>query len=766
MRKSDKYLRFKNLFIDDSSIFASSTRNINMKYIKLLPVVLITALMVGIFSKDYLFELNSRYFSAGGDGLKSYYCAWYHAQYDSDAHHFMGMNHPWGESINFTDGQPPVANFVRWIDQNVVPCAHKIPGIFNFLMLFSIVLSAAFLFLILKRFKLPDWYATLVAVAIAFLSPQIGRMPGHFSLSWGFWIPLLIYLILLIEEKPSWLKSGLFATATLLASLMHMYFFLFSVALLGIYWLNRIFIKRDIDKYGIELLHFTIQIVVPFAIIQFLMIDEIADRGMHPYGFYAYRAYPGSIFLPVNKAYAPFISKLGFVRKYEWESLAYVGLIASLGFWIGAFAYFKRLITKSESSVFTKDEKHPINILFWSGFLLLLFSFGIPFILGLEKLRNSIGFLSQLRAVGRFAWLFYYAINILVWIAAYRWIAAFKHKIIRYSVFILILAIAGFEAYDYSKRNLGILNNTIPELTDTSNTSEDNQWTTEINATDFQAILPIPHFHIGSESTWIEARCGIDKQMYIASLKTGLPCTGVMMGRTSLSQTYKNVAISKLPWKNYPMLDELPSQKPFLVLVAHCDELNADEKRILAHASFIKKAPNFDMYSLEIDSLRALPTRYNFPQQYQNMLDSIKQSAADSIAYYNQSAYLGSDETTLNLAVSKEFQRILETPSLKLNAEQSLYVRFWVRNYVHDLVPRTQLLVIQSAPDHQTLDEKYTDIFRHLRTFDADWALVEIEIQPKQEREIIKLLFKNPTLSGTEFQFKDFTVSQLPFGKD
>lgn len=175
----------------------------------------------------------------------------------------------------------------------------------------------------------------------------------------------------------------------------------------------------------------------------------------------------------------------------------------------------------------------------------------------------------------------------------------------------------------------------------------------------------------------------------------------------------------------------------------------------LALLRFVEQNPNY--------SLRNIPAKYNFSSKYRELHQKISHLAADSMAYVSSSA---NSEEVVRHKVSKEFQRIVETPRLKLNAEQPLYVRFWVRNYVHDLVPRTQLLVIQSAPDHHTLEEKYTDIFRHLRTFDADWALVEIEIQPKQEREIIKLLFKNPTLSGTEFQFKDFTISQLPFGRD
>ncbi|HKM92545.1 MAG TPA: hypothetical protein VJY41_02745, partial [Prolixibacteraceae bacterium] len=80
-----------------------------------------------------------------------------------------------------------------------------------------------------------------------------------------------------------------------------------------------------------------------------------------------------------------------------------------------------------------------------------------------------------------------------------------------------------------------------------------------------------------------------------------------------------------------------------------------------------------------------------------------------------------------------------------------------------DLVARTRLLVIQSTPDHQTLDEKYTDVFHHIRTFQGDWALIEIELQPKQENQIITVLFKNYEYRGKTLCFDEMSISQIGF---
>lgn len=730
---------------------------------RIIPYFFFLVIILFLF-KGVIFNLNSTYFSGNGDGLKSYYCAIYHAEFDAEANHFSGMNYPWGESMGFTDGQPPVANIVRFADKHLFPCADKMVGIFNFLMVFSILLSAVFLFLIFKKFKMPDWYATILSIGLSLLSPQIGRLPGHFSLSWGFWIPLLIYLIILILEEEAWWKSILFGLVTLFASVMHMYFFLFAVALVGVCLLERLMFRFNKKDIWVIAAHFTIQMILPFILLQWLMLDQQTDRTMHPYGFFAYRAYPGSVFLPVNKWYAPFMSKFPFIRNYEWESIAYIGIVASVGFWLLFGKWIVNLFQKLKRKGSVTGDRR-LDILFWSSFALLLFSFGLPFIFGFEKIRNSIGFLSQLRALARFSWLFFYVINVIVWIKVYHYSNGIKNRVTGKVILTVVICILAFEAYNYSKSSIDSLKNGVPQLTDRENKTEENQWVNEIKAENYQAIMPLPYFHIGSESSWIEPRCDMARQMFIASLKTGLPCNGVMLGRTSLSQTYKNIELSKTPWDRFRVLDEFHTNKPFLLMVAKCDELNPDEKRLVKHASFITATPNFDLYEMPIDTLRSIPSKFNFPLQYKNLTDTIENHIAngDADCFFESYGNFNGDQNNLKgIKVSKKLQRILEVP-VQLDLTKKCYLRFWIKDYAKDMVACTQLLIIQATPDHQTLEEKYSDIFRHFKSFNGEWALIEIPFDVKQSNEIIELLIRNSVLDGKELFFDEPSVSQMEF---
>lgn len=715
--------------------------------------LIITASVLFLF-KSILLNLNTTYFATGGDGLKAYYGAIYHNKYDRNYHHFNGMNYPYGENIFFTGSQPPISNAIKFIDEHLFDCSDYIVGIMNGMMIASIILGIFFLYLIFRRFNIPAWYSLLVAMGIGFLSPQIGRLGGHFSLSWMLWIPLELYLLQLIQENRSWHRSVLFGITTLLAGMMHLYFFMFSGFFLLFYWGNQLIYKKDKLKEAAPYLHLLIQLIIPFILIQLLMgqYDTVSDRTEFPWGFYSYRSYPGSVLLPINKWYVPFISDLGFTRKYSWEAFSYTGIIATIGFFIIIILNFFRHKSKSFS-----DNPHT-ETWFWASIAALLFSMGVPFILGLDILRLMVGPIAQIRALGRFAWLFYYVLNIIVFIKLYRYLQT-KETRSNYKIFIFtaIIGILFFEAYS-NTRIIKSLNNKIPSFTYAVQAS--GETTSPINKNNYQAIMPLPFFHVGSESSWIEPKCGMAQKTFTTSLETGLPTNAVMLSRTSISQSYKNIALTMLPWKEYEVLKDYPSEKPLLLMVAACeDQLNENERRLIKHSSLVGTMGETKFYSLEIDSLKTIPCKYNFPEQYQTMTDSIKKLAKDTLASLS---YPDNANKTLQVDAPSKHRLIFEE-MVKINPQQPVFMRFWVKNYNHDLVARTQLLLIQSKPDHQTIEEKYTDIFRNIRTIDGDWALIEIKLQPQQESQIFKILVKNKDLNGKPLFFKEFTVSQLSF---
>ena len=208
----------------------------------------------------------------------------------------------------------------------------------------------------------------------------------------------------------------------------------------------------------------------------------------------------------------------------------------------------KNLVNKNFKHIFTLTDNVLLNMFFWISIFALFYSFGYPFILGLEDWVNYIGQLKQIRALGRFTWLFFYIINIIAAYKIYFWIT---RKNIFWKYFILLIAffVLSIDVYFSINKHQDSLYASIEQLKDEKNNLPENQWIKTINVANYQAIIPLPYTHIGSENVWIAPKSDMMKNVLTISLKTGLPTMAVTMSRTSLSQTYKNIPLVLEPYK-------------------------------------------------------------------------------------------------------------------------------------------------------------------------------------------------------------------------
>ncbi|MEN8115976.1 MAG: hypothetical protein ABFS16_03300, partial [Bacteroidota bacterium] len=526
--------------------------------------ILLASIIVLVFFGEILKEPNNYYFSAGGDGFKAYYGAIYHLEYDTSAMRMNGMNYPYGEMIFFTGSQPLVVNTVKFISKYIFDINDHIVGIINVLMILSVVVAALFLFLIFYELKINWLFASFAAIGICMLSPQIERFGGHFSLSWLFWIPAMVYLVMRFDKKPSFFIAIIMGMVTLLAGAMHMYFFGFYLFIIGLYFISELFDKERQYSISKGFLFFVIQFLLPVIILQIIIsaYDPVPERTTNPYGLLEYRAHPVGIFFPGGKPYAFVPQFLTVFKHISWESLAFIGVTALAGFLFGTIVFFKKVISKKNP--FNVTDNHLLNILFWSSFAALLFSFGIPFVFGLEGLAAKLGPLKQLRALARFSWFFFYMLNIVVFYSVYKKTRLFKlkWKIVAAMAFAFLF----FDGYWNINLKSRRIHNQIPVLEDKQNTYPENDWISHVNPDDYQAILPIPYFHVGSENIWIGSKNGTQELTMIASLKTGLPTLGVLLSRTSIDQTFTNYALVTEPTEPFSLLNILPDKRPFLLL--------------------------------------------------------------------------------------------------------------------------------------------------------------------------------------------------------
>ncbi len=727
--------------------------------------VLATVLVIFYFFGGILENPNRVYFAGNGDGFKSYYGAIYHLKYDKDYGQFKGMNYPYGESVFFTDNQPLLTNTVKFLDKLNLGVSSNIVGIVNLLMILSILIAVVFLYLIFIELGVTWWFASLAAIGISLLSPQIGRMGGHFSLSHVFWIPVMLYLILRFSRKQSWKLTLLISVVVFLAASMHLYFAGFYGLLLTFYWLfSENWLSKDWKKRGIALLHWFVQICLPVLFVQLIVAlsDQATDRTTHPYGFLVYLAHPVSIFLPSGAPYG-FVPKFVSVfRHLDWEAYAFIGVSALIGFLIGVYYFIRNIVLRK---AFWKVSDQPtLNILFWASIVSLLLSFGIPFVFKMEWLLDYIGPFRQLRALSRFSWLFFYVINIFVFYRLYQWFQSRQNKIgtVVIVVAFLFLFIDGY----FNVNGLaGRINNHKEILDDRKNELSANQWVKDVNPDQFQCILPIPYFHVGSENIWIDGGNNVVETTFIASLKTGLPTTAVMMGRTSISQTYRNYNLLLEPVHDYAVLDDFKNQKDILLLRMKKYQPNADEQRLLNSAALITGNDEFELLALPFETLKQIPEQYQKAVVEAFRSDSLFEKAGflmsdtASFFYYNdfakETGFLKEGAHPLNPIY---WNTLLSQKLKKTKAGQDYLLSFWLKDFQRDAYPRFNIEISQMNDAGESVDYFYSDIHRYLRTIDGDWAMFEIPVHIKVDDVSVKISVRNTVLQHANYIIDDLMV--------
>ncbi len=537
------------------------------KTLGLFVLIALTASLLLVRYEPYILQANHVYYQIYGDGFKNYATILYHVKQDSSYLHYGGMNYPYGEHVMFTDGQPILSNTIKWISRNVVDISDYTVAIINIAPILSFLLCSMLLYLIFVRLELPVWYSILVATALAMFSPQTYRLVGHYALSYAFVIPAILYFLLRFEAKPAWKWSIFTSLLLILSAQFHFYFFGIGAMLIAFYFLFHLLRNFSWLKAWQLGLHFGIQVIVPFVFLQIWLrwSDHVPDRPAIPLGFLGYHAHWEGIMTSNFIPYWDWLDKkVVDIRGMNIEGEAYVGIVAVIFFLVLLFRWGRRKFQQA----FLPDS-HPVFLknLFPAAFIILLLSLGLPFTIpGLDFLVDYVGPYRQFRGQGRFAWVFYYGWNIITWYSLFHIAKKITSRWQKYVLLSAALLLLSFEAYHYS-----IKATPAPwqdaKLNKTAFENSPQYWFKNIDISRYQAVLPLPYYHVGSENMQDEYHGDLLRFSLIPGLHYKLPSMGVWLSRTSYEQTLKMFPITLLPYRPYRFLEDLPSEKPLLIVL-------------------------------------------------------------------------------------------------------------------------------------------------------------------------------------------------------
>jgi len=707
-------------------------------------------------------NLNSSYFATSGDGLQMYFGSYYHVKYDTTYWRTAYMNYPYGESIFFTGVSSFSINAYKFFSNHIFDISDYTIAFVNLLMISSIVFCSLFLFLLFKRFKIPLVFAHLFAIGITLLSPQIARFSGHFSLSYLYIVPLILYLLKLYDEKPKYIYLALIAIVSVYAFTCHPYFMLMAMMISGGYLVFHFRIKEFKKHYVKDLFKIFLTVFLPYLICSFMVYlsDNVIDRTDQPWGFMFYRAFPESVLLPLEMPYGDIFRKLFASTGYiTFEAISYIGIAASLFTFFLIYVLVKRMIQKR--TIFVFESKYH-SVLFLLSFAVLFFSFGFPFILNMEWLVNYLGPIKQMRGIGRFAWVYYYVINIIL----VYYLFTINNKKIKYMLAFLVALFIMMDAFFNIKLKSVYWNQQFPIAAEIKEKKGNYKWLNDVDLNQYQSVIPLPYYHLGSENIWMQEQGSILQHAFALSMFTGIPSSGIYLSRTSISQSLKNIQFAGEPYRISPLIHDLTNTKPFLVLVMQDVALNNGELKLCSLSKKLFQNDVLSVYSFNPDTI----LKHNFYADVCNILNENRHFDHDEFissefkknAIYqsfdtlkNDLSYRGTgcfkgDITQYNCLFSGNI------PNYNLNSEYEF--SFWMNYFDRDKVARTNLIITYLDENDVMYKEDWFIPGKNFSIIDSSWALVSYRFRLRNAKEKIRITLQNDLLSKGVLLVDEFMI--------
>lgn len=618
-------------------------------------------------------------FTYSGDGLKNYFAVTYYLQHNNGLH-FTGMNYPFGEHLSFADGQPGLALPYKWISYIFPSLQQYGIGLTNAAVLLGIIITPFFLYKILKRFAVADVFTFPASLLICFLSPQFFRIEAHYGLSYPFFFCAAWYLFLQLEEKRS-LRAAIVLTAFITwIGLLHFYLAVIVALFFAAYNALSIFFNRKTTSVKQQLLQWA-PVLLPVLLLQLFMLltDSVADRPNKPWGFFYATSDWTSVFLPHIVDLFGNPAKPLFDR--YWEGFAYIGAAADLFCVAFIIHHLIRFITRSKKTPLFTTQQY---LLLTASVLLLLFSMSIPFKWGLESWVDRLPMLRQFRAPGRFAWPFYYVAGLLTVVYVSNIFRAATKSLIKKLIAALLILIGLIwtaecayrmkDRHALAERAVGyyriIAEQNINDLLKKSGHY----------ANEFQAVIVLPYFHVGSEK--FSMNNGLSEiHAMKASLQTGLPLMNVMMSRTSLEQSKLSMQFlsdSLIEKKLIPQLNK----KPVLVLVTP-QELTENEQQLVRKSKLLSSQNGWSLYALQPEVLvsnrsqvkQQFAQRHQLYKQYDSYFSNDSASAA-ILEYTDRNASI--NKPASGVLFSKELNELVKFTVGAYKAGDTLRMSAWL----------------------------------------------------------------------------------------
>ena len=645
------------------------------------------------FRFEKLIKCPSCYlFSDGGDGLKNYFTVAYYVHHDKGLW-FHGMNYPYGEHPVYTDNQPVWSMLMKLVNL-IFPMEQHVVGTMNMLLIASLAIAVVAIYFLLREFNLPKWYAALVSLPIVFLSPQLERMNGHYSLAYVCYLPLFLLLFVRWQRKMSWQRSLGLVLFIAWTGFTHLYFFFIAVAFMIAYFVvlwvrNRFKWKSKLSRLLLVVIATGITVYLPVK-----LTDPVKDRPKEVYGLYVFAATRAGTFLPWYGEWHKTWTEKYHLKAIDLESHSYLGIAGVLLLpFILIYAIRNLVLRRRREELLNASDTSP-GVMVWAGFLVWFMATGWFYMAGGSILIDTFPVLGQFRSLGRLAWIFYFVYNCFAVWFVYEGIKALRRGWLKtaciglaallFTTWMYEASIFTHESTKHVYHDNHILRGDKPflELLHQHGMKPD----------DFQAILQVPLIIIGTENLPVHRGHWEFNNTLQCAWETGLPIVNYNMSRTSVSHALSLLQLISTPDIPKVRLTDM-NDKP-LLLTAHVAQLLPTEQGLIDLADSLGMVGTMGLYKLDISD-------FNEPMapdtaQWEILVDESFEQTPSAHAFEGNGAHT-------SIADSVYLTFVDTTIHTELSFSCWVYIASDVAGF-----PATR--IIQYGPDDVQLDEQVYSI--------------------------------------------------------
>ena len=621
---------------------------------------------------DYL--LNDQ-----GEGIRNYFTYVWSARGGTPWLHSEAFQYPFGEHVVYTDGQPALSGLLRlWPGGAGGTTA---VAVMNLLLLGSVPIGAWFLYRTGVRLGFHPALAAGFGLGLALLCPQASRLPWFYGLGYHFILPFLAWaLVRRQQSQRRWLWSLILVGAAFLAGGLHPYWWEMTCLVMLLLALVEGSRHRNWKRLGTDLLVAMAPVLLALVIMR--LTDGHADRNPRPWGFYQFNASIETLLLPFQTEGTPyqiFNPRAEDLGMYNWAGRGFLGTVGVLGL-LGVLAvrwrdWSLRVEGKLGGKPLEAGRKWTRNF-FVAAACLLPLAFAWPFVWdGSGELLEVFPVLHQFRHTGRLVWPFYFATGLLVLgevdAGIKRW-GGEKWKPWAVPVAVALL-VAGIYAWEGALNHAGQSESPPTNVFSRTHLASDSNFVAldsallemENQAEGFQALVPLPWYHRGTEALYPGSR--INFKVYIWTMAmayhTRLPLTSAYLPRSSLADARKAFLFFDPTTDPAPLSSAFPSEQPLLLVVFKELPLAQPEEDVLNRAELIYENSSLGLYRLTWDQAweRTLPPSRELVWETarSRLIDRGDHFTSDSTAYVFRRGY---DDQASDLkligpgAASGEFQ--------------------------------------------------------------------------------------------------------------